>query len=372
MKSLLIVNEFVWPENGIGKKICSQLRELQNITGNCKLVRLLTQNGECTRVVGTQIIDRFGNPRQGYIWAQFCYSNLLRYISKEQILFVYIRYTHFANWAFLGFLKKLKSMNVIVVLEIPTYPYDKEEADLFSVSRIKRAIEVVYRKSLRKYVSRVATFSDHKEIYGMRCINISNAVDPSMLPIAPKPTLQREIHFIAVANFGFWHGYDRFIRSLGRYYRHSRDGISPIFHLVGEGPGLQEYKRLAETEGVQRYVHFHGAKNGSELDALFAMSHIGVDSLGRHRSGNASNNSLKSKEYLVRGLPLIKSHADDSIDHTPYYFQVSATDDAFELSPIIKWYMEKNFPRDELRRYSVDRFTWEKQMLKVFNDAVAA
>jgi glycosyltransferase involved in cell wall biosynthesis len=364
MKSLFIANEYVWPENGIGKKIHAQVRELNALTGNCKLVRLKSEAGQCVRLVGDKVIDRFGPAEKCYMKAAFYWYELLHYIAVEEVEFLYIRYTHFANWAFIDFLKQCKRMDVQIVLEIPTYPYDCEHVNWFSVSGIKRAMEMLYRKKMHKYVDFISTFSEDQEIFGVPCINISNAVDPRYLPVAPNPGLTDGVHFIAVANLGHWHGYDRMIRSLGDYYRNPLHHRRVEFHLVGTGPGLEEYRALAKEEGVENSVHFHGAKSGPELDAIFAKAHIGVDSLGRHRSGNTTNNSLKSKEYLMRGLPLIKSHIDPSlvVGEGKVYRQVDASDNNFNLNDIVQWYIHTAPDRNALHAYAMAHFTWRRQM----------
>lgn len=56
-----------------------------------------------------------------------------------------------------------------------------------------------------------------------------------------------------------------------------------------------------------------------KLDELLLKADVGVDSLARHRVNNFENNSLKSKEYLTFGLPIVKSHRDHSIDSCEYF-----------------------------------------------------
>lgn len=367
MKSLMIVNEFVWPDTGIGKKILNQVLELRKLVGDCALVRLDRRDGECVRIVDNQVVDTFGDIRTGHRKSQYQWGGLLDYIAYREVEFVYIRYTHFANWAFNDFLKQCKRMGVKIVLEMPTYPYDSERVSWFSTTGVKLAIERIYRNKMHKYVDYVATFSDDEEIFGIPCIQISNAVDAKTNPVTPVPSRSDGIHFVAVANLGFWHGYDRMIRSLGDYYRSPFRHERVVFHLVGDGPGLAEYVALAKQEGVEDYVRFHGKKSGSELDSIFSIAHIGVDSLGRHRSGNATNNSLKSKEYAMRGLPFIKSHSDPSVDGKPFQHTVSPDEKNFSIAEILSWYSFQHINRAALRRYAEAHFTWRPQMVKVVN-----
>lgn len=366
MKSLIVANEFIWPETGIGKKLINQHRALHELTESCEMVRLKLDEGLCKRYAGDTPVDIFGTPKYGYIQALFQYQGLLNYIKENEIGFLYIRYVHFANHRFLDFLRAMKGHGVTVVLEIPTYPYDSEGMSRIDISRIKHVIELIYREKLGRWIDAIVTFSDDKKIFGSRCINISNAADPHTLPLSCEPgECDHALHFVAVANLAFWHGYDRLISSMGRHYRERTNPVDIHFHLVGNGAELAGLKALAETQGVSRYVKFYGALGGQELDRVFDLAHIGVDSLGRHRSGNRHNNSLKSKEYLMRGLPLIKSHLDHSIDDSGFQFQVAAEDEPFPLETIAHWYRDNGFRRAAIRNYALAHFTWIKQMRHV-------
>lgn len=366
MKSLIVANEFIWPETGIGKKILAQHRALNGLTESCEMVRLQLDQGLCKRFAGDTPIETFGNPKYGYIMALFRYQALLKYVEENNIGFLYIRYVHFANHRFIDFLRALKNHGITVVLEIPTYPYDHESGTRLDISSVKHFIELIYREKLGRWIDAIVTFSEDSNIFGSRCINISNAADPLLQPLSKDPPHEDgALHFVAVANLAFWHGYDRFIRSMGKHYREHGNAPDVHFHLVGNGAELAPLKTLAEEENVSSHVDFYGELSGAELDRIFDHAHIGVDSLGRHRSGNFSNNSLKSKEYLMRGLPLIKSHLDNSIDGSGFAFNVASDEDPFDLENIARWYRENRFQRPALRRYALENFTWERQMRHV-------
>lgn len=82
-----------------------------------------------------------------------------------------------------------------------------------------------------------------------------------------------------------------------------------------------ELKALVDKLNLRKYVIFHGPQHGDALTKIFESSNIAVDSLGRHRSNNEYNCSLKSKEYCARGLPFVKSHKDDAFEGTNYFYQ---------------------------------------------------
>lgn len=365
MKSLIIVNEQVWEETGIGKKIIAQHDALRRIAGSCTLVKYVTKNGRTFRTdQNDTIIDKLGDVRIGYLLGQFKYGNLFKYIISHQIEMVYIRYNHFSNPSFNRFLAKLKSQGILVVIEVPTYPYDSESQVKFGFNGVKKLVERVCRQRMYRSVDLLATFSMDEFIFNIPCVNISNAVDPKQNPLGAN-TNKETIRFVGIANLAFWHGYDRMICSVAKYYRslHWKERIE--FHIVGGGAIEKNLKDLAREQGVSDYIFFHGNLKCEQLDDVFRICHIGVDSLGRHRSGNLFNNSLKSKEYLMRGLPLIKSHVDTTIERCPFVMDVLPNDDTFDLQDIIDWYLKNDFKAKSIRNYALERFTWDNQMEKV-------
>ena len=91
--------------------------------------------------------------------------------------------------------------------------------------------------------------------------------------------------------------------------------------------------------GSNRII-FHGPKSGRELDQIFDETDIAVDALGRHRSGVYYNSSLKGKEYVARGIPVI-SAVKTELDYMPefkYYLTLPADDTDISMDDIIAFY----------------------------------
>ncbi|HAO9130151.1 TPA: hypothetical protein IRL93_005120, partial [Escherichia coli] len=82
---------------------------------------------------------------------------------------------------------------------------------------------------------------------------------------------------------------------------------------------------------------------------------------------NFENNSLKSKEYLTFGLPIVKSHRDHSIDSCEYFINVPSDESHIEIDDILNWYYVSNFKKrkDEINQFAKENFSWEKQMQKL-------
>ncbi|WP_310516296.1 hypothetical protein, partial [Klebsiella pneumoniae] len=79
-----------------------------------------------------------------------------------------------------------------------------------------------------------------------------------------------------------------------------------VFKIIGDTePELSRLKKTVFTLGIEQKVQFCGRRSGDDLESEFYQAHLCIDALGRHRSGNDYNSSIKSKEYTARGLPFI-------------------------------------------------------------------
>ncbi|GIP39894.1 glycosyl transferase [Paenibacillus sp. J31TS4] len=276
--------------------------------------------------------------------------------------FIYIRKMAF-DIDFILLLKNIKKNNprIKVVIELPTYPYDKERSRriIYFASNIKDAF---YKHKLKKYVDRIVTFSNDDIIFGIPAIKLSNGIDCNRIT-SKKPSDAKEIHVIAVAMLSFWHGYDRFIEGLGLYYK-SGGKRDVVLHIVGDGDVINFYKNKVHEYGLQDKVFFHGKLYGPSLDELYDLCEIGLDAMGRHRSGVYYNSSLKGKEYLAKGLPIV-SGVETELDYIKdfkYYMRVSADDSPINIKEIISFYdsvyvgNSKNKVISEIRRYAEKNF----------------
>ncbi len=220
------------------------------------------------------------------------------------------------------------------------------------------------------------TFSDAKEIFGQRTINISNGVDFDSIPLHSSPTSHLSpLHLIGVAEVHYWHGYDRLIAGLGEYYRQGGQR-EVFFHIVGGiwsgdlhgsafAPGIQT---LIDQYGLRNYVILHGQMFGPALDNLFNQCQFAIGSLGRHRNGITIIKTLKNREYATRGLPFIYSEQDSDFDNQPYIIKVPADESPIDIQRILDYMDHFQMKPEEIRK-TVEHLTWKIQMQRVV-DAV--
>ncbi len=264
---------------------------------------------------------------------------------------VYIRYPK-SDFFFTHTLKSIHKKGAPVVVEIPTYPYDTEHGNSLK-GRIIDVLDKHYRKKLYKYVQRICTFSDDKEIFGIPTINTINGIDfaqyqPDYTPM----NLEQSINLIAVSGMFVIHGYDRLIKGLGKYYS-SGGKRNIILNIVGSGNVENQYKELTEKCKLQEHVIFHGRKFGQELLDLYKGQALGINSLAIHRANLVNESTLKTKEYAALGLPVISSSYVDAFSkdgNEKYTLMVAPDESDIDIDAIISFvYSVYSRPLKEVR-----------------------
>jgi len=376
MNTLFLVNEPLTEFGGISKKILAQVNALKRLGLQVALSYLETNgNDELKgRYVNEEMIDKYSEiPFISKLQFRCNYKNLYRYVKEKGIQLVYMRYTHFANPFFISFLKKLKKSGVIVLLEIPTYPYDQEYRDLKTSSKIVLLIERFSRRWFKDLVTRIITLSHDSSIFGIPAISISNGIDPTSINVVNKRKTDNEIHLIAVASMGYWHGYDRLIEGLHNYYINGESGKKKIFlHLVGYSYRNESlrYRKLVTEYNLKNYVKFYEKIYGEELDDLFNRADVAVGCLGCHRKAMEYSKSLKNREYCARGIPFFYAETDEDFEGKDFIYKVPPNDDPIDIEEIINFVEDNEFDPIKIRRYAIENLTWDKQYEKVLQGLI--
>ncbi len=293
-----------------------------------------------------------------------CNLILNHWIDQYNITRVYIRY-NLTDKYFLYFLKSLKEKKVKTVLEIPTYPYDGELSNNYT-----KMEDAYYRKQLKEYVDRIATYTNDRDIWGISCINLKNGIDVENIPVSTRKKEQKIINLIAVSSMAPWHGYERILEGMHQYYQ--GDGTYKIIlRFVGEGKEENYYKSLTEKYNLQSFVIFCGKMLGKELDEKFELSDIAVGSLGMYKTGIFEGNPIKGAEYCARGIPFIYGYNDTRFaQNQEFAMQVSNDEQAVSMKVVIDFYeriVSKQGYQKIMRDYAVKCLTWEGIMKPVID-----
>ena len=383
MRILFLVYHGFSEYSGISKKIHYQLKGLRENGHDVRLCYYgFAENGHCCRYIDVKVLKDYGKGKWAGLRQRTDYNCVYDYCIREKIEFVYARCFQNANPWLIRFFKKLKKAGIHAVTEIPTYPYDAEFVGFSRMTRLNLKVDQTFRNALYTQMDAVVTFSDAKEIFGQRTINISNGVDFDSIPLhnyqlsASHPSA---LHLIGVAEVHYWHGFDRLIAGIGEYYNDERDKTEDVrdvyFHIVGgvgpsemydsmHAPGFHE---LIEKYGIQDKVIFHGQLFGQALDDVFNQCQFAIGSLARHRSGITNIKTLKNREYATRGIPFIYSEQDTDFDHQPYVLKAPADESPIIINKIISFVDAFHIKPNEIRK-TVEHLSWKIQMQQVIKN----
>lgn len=301
------------------------------------------------------------------------YPKILRLLKGEKYDLLYIRYQRggfLLPWALRGFKRANPSLRI--VLEMPSYPFGAEIQSI--KDHILNLLDRLGNQRLRPYIDLIATFSEHRSIFGIPTVRLTNGVDLEKVSFVPPPELRtaQEMHLLGVANLSRAHAFDRVIKGLAAYAQ-SKAGkaFSVYFHLVGDGKELVHLRQLAQALGVQDSVIFHGHKVGSALESCYQKADLAVGTLGAHRFGIFLAAPLKVREYCAKGLPFVIAYRDISIpEDFPYAFSAPPDESDIDIAQLVDFYLGLQLARpgfrNEIRAFAENTFSWDAQLKLVF------
>lgn len=371
MKILFLTYHGFDQGSGISKKMLAQVKGLRQNGNEVHLCYYdFNPNRDRCRFVDGEIIQNFGKGKLNALKSRLEYGSILAYCIENHIEMVYARSYMNASPPLVKFFKSIRKNGIKSVIEIPTYPYDKEFDTLPFEHKVRLFFDKIFRNSLSAQADAIVTFSNEKTIFGQRTINISNGVDLDTIPLHLNVDFSQKIHLIAVAEVHPWHGFDRVIEGLGLYYQNNPNCNRPIyFHIVGDvwdsemygtrfAPG---FAPLIEKYHIEPYVIFHGKLFGQELDKVFDISSFAIGSLGRHRSGITKIKTLKNREYASRGIPFAYSEDDEDFDNQAYIIKEPADESPIRIDHIIEFLDSRKFNSEDIRN-TVEHLSWKNQM----------
>lgn len=285
--------------------------------------------------------------------------------------YIYVRKSNIDLY-FVRWLRRIRGVNpgIAIALEVPTFPYDAEYNTLSK--KIALLKERFWRRRLAGLVDRVVTFSNDDEIWGLKTIKIQNGVDLSAAPVRkPANRSGSKVTLLAVATFSFWHGYDRLIRGLKDYYdanptNEAQCDVSLL--MVGQGTEEEGYRVLTKELGLSEKIRFLGPKYGNDLNDIFNQADVAIASLGIHRLGIDSVNTLKAREYCSRGIPFVIGYRDKGIEMLDQVLTVDSDESNVDVESIVEFLRRLNTKESsqdsarKMRKFAEDNLSWTKQM----------
>ena len=354
MKGIFLYNKRIVQKKitGIDKKVLWQVEALNRNGCECKLVQLYDSHkyklGKCLGMIRARML--FGNAEPNIKWKQE-YAN---------VDFLYFRRPDAISFAWLKLLNKLKKINpnIKIIMEIPNYPYD-DELGLKLINRPLLFKDKIFRKQLKYVVDRVAVQNDVEMIWGIKTIRFTNGINfDEIYERNPIEHNDGVIRIIAVASLEPWQGYERVIDGVSEYYKNGGER-QILINIIGSGSEEKFYKRLVYEKKLTKYIRFLGRKSGTDLDRCYDDADLALDAFGRYKTGNFLSTSLKSREYLAKGIPIITGCKTDVLNAGFYGFiEFENNNKVLDFEKIISFYDKiyggktKKDVSDDIRRYA--------------------
>lgn len=302
------------------------------------------------------------------------FTNSYRILKTESFDFLYIRYTPFDPFllVFLLLVRMKFNCKFQVLLEIPTYPYDKQylSAGVISFSALQWMIDFFCRQLLCFMIDHfVIVNCDRNRVFRVPVISIKNGVDVEDFSLTGDlGRVGDPIHLVYVGNAGVWHGLDRLILGLSKYYEQPDSNKREVRLIVVGGGMSEETQNLSIRNRMQDYVSFMGARDGKDLDEIMQHATVGVGVLATHRLSSELFSPLKHREYCARGIPFIYDGNDDGFSEVEFALNVGMCDDPIDVDAVVG-FVDKLRNENELpqiiQAYAAKNFSWSGAMSEV-------
>ena len=315
--------------SGIDKKVMAQLKVFRKSGLECEIVVFPYIHSVYTKIMG-RIPFTNVDPR----WV---YDDRFKGID-----FLYYRRPFNISYGLIKFLRKVKKNNptIKIIEEIPTFPYEQE----LMTGPINYPLWIKdkhNRKKMRGIVNRFAVIGEGygQLLWGIPVIPIINGIVADEISVKKNMHEEECIRLVCVSSFEFWHGYDRVLEGLGRYYQ-MKNPRKIYLHMVGNGAQRINYQEIVKKYSIEKFVIFEGECTGRHLEQIYNMADMALECFGMYRKNMAMSSSLKSREYLAKGLPIVSGCKVDIFQNNsfPYYLEFPNDNSIIDMEKIVDFY----------------------------------
>ena len=174
--------------------------------------------------------------------------------------------------------------------------YKTRGAFFYWLNRITREIMFRYSAGLLPVSQEIAELNTK---YNRPTCVVSNGIDlDNFIPLAaPK---NKAPVLTAIGSPGNWQGMDKLVPFARKY-------SDLTINIIGDSP--QDF-----SEPIPDNLHIHGFLDKDAIRAIFSNTDAVFSQLGLHRKNMKENPTLKVREALAYGLPLILAHYDADLN----------------------------------------------------------
>lgn len=282
------------------------------------------------------------------------------FITSNTFDYFLLRINYFSR-SYMRMLEKMKSQGSMIMMETLSYfPGIK-----YSIVKAPKLFAVAHsmkrnQKRIRQVVDLMLTEGKIESYYGVPCIEFGMGVNVEEFTKHQYKGNTDELNLIMVGCTSVYHGTDRVIRSLAKYYENNIHQKVTL-HLVGDV--LEKDKLLINQLQISDHVIMYGRRSGTELGEIYDECNVALGPLSQHRM-NKKDTGLKTKEYFAKGIPYVYSGDEPCLeDDYPYVLQIPNDESLISIHEILSFYSSfKNdeFVAEKMRTKAKEIFSWEK------------
>lgn len=142
-----------------------------------------------------------------------------------------------------------------------------------------------------------------------------NGIKVSEAPRDSPRTFNPEFLFIS-SSFQPWHGLDRLVEAM------KNNGEDFKVHLIG----FLTTEQIKTCQNDDRFV-LHGLLESTQILSIAEQCNVGIASLAMDRNGLTQGSTLKVREYLNMGLPVVADHDDIFPREWPFFQTIRTNPD---------------------------------------------
>ncbi len=261
-------------------------------------------------------------------------------------------------------LKEMKNQGAFVMMESLSY------APVMNVSK-KQTIgfKMIYnslqrhKNDLANVVDLMLTEGRIDDFFGISCVEFGMGVDVEKYPIHKYSGNADELNLIMVGCDSLFHGVDRILKSLDKYYMEGASLGKVKLHLVGTlmSQDLQLINSLSNIKEGDNLI-LYGKQFGDKLNDIFDTCNIALGPLAQFRS-DKKDTGLKTKEYFARGIPYLYTGDEVHIDSKcPFIYQLNNDDSLVDISEIYEFAKSLTSIPDiqyQMRTIAKEVFSWK-------------
>lgn len=347
---------FVATDIGIQKKITAQASVINNHNLPIKILIISHKNSSFDLPENVQFIEL---PKCNWIKRQiFICKSITKFTKDYQAIILRgIAYSPF----FYFILRNLKPQ---LCLEIHTKVFKELLCHKRYLNYFIQRLSLPFcNKLISKKITVTQEIKDYEISYNFPedCTSvISNGVmvnDVNPLPCVPFDGEHISMVFIA-SNFQPWHGLDRLINSINAY---SGD-IKISLNIIGNVDEEQVPK------STNHNFIYHGCiYDTDQLDHIYSNCNLAISSLALYHNQITEACVLKTREYILKGLPFIYAYNDtDLINDVPFCLKFPNDASHIPIEKIIEFLgdISDDFEKIRLMSYdfAIENLSWESKL----------